>query len=118
MSEKLEWCLPRCLPGISPPLTTRRLESRGAVDRELSLSTWTAKAHLLRQEQAAILAEILLEIDPDDAEIVERGKYIASNGGDYKKLRGLPAIGRGVSGAVAGSDPVRALLAKERWQGR
>ncbi len=29
----------------------------------------------------------------------------ATAGGDERKLRGIPAIGRGVSGAVAGSSP-------------
>jgi hypothetical protein len=72
----------------------------------------------VRVEQAAILAEILLEIDPDDEKIVDRHKHIASNGGDSQKLRGLPAIGRGVQGALHGSNPVEALLAKERRQGR
>jgi hypothetical protein len=31
-----------------------------------------------------------------------------------ERLRGLPAIGRGVSGAIAGSNPSAALIAKER----
>jgi hypothetical protein len=35
-------------------------------------------------------------------------------GGDVERLRGLPAIGRGVSGSTVETDPVRALLAKER----
>jgi hypothetical protein len=39
-------------------------------------------------------------------------------GDDLDRLRGLPAIGRNVSGAMAGSDPSRALLAKERRRGR
>ena len=63
------------------------------------------KAHNLRVTQAAILAEVLLELDPAIWRIVDRGKHIASNGGDNLKLRGLPAIGRGVSGAVARLDP-------------
>jgi len=32
---------------------------------------------------------------------------------DPVDLRGLPAIGRGVSGAVRGSQPERALIAKQ-----
>ena len=32
---------------------------------------------------------------------------------DPRELRGLPAIGPGVAGATAGSNPLRALLAKE-----
>jgi hypothetical protein len=37
----------------------------------------------------------------------------ATAGGDPARLRGLPAVARGTSGAVFGTDPVRALLAKE-----
>ena len=40
----------------------------------------------------------------------------ATAAGDGMRLRGIPAVARGVSGAVAGSDPVRALLPKERRQ--
>ena len=76
------------------------------------------RAHNLRVTQAAIFAEVLMGIDPDDEKIIDRAKHIASNGGDSQKLRGLPAIGRGVSGAVAGSNPVSALLPKERRAGR
>lgn len=32
---------------------------------------------------------------------------------DRQRLRGIPAISRGVAGAVAGTDPYRALAAKE-----
>jgi hypothetical protein len=32
---------------------------------------------------------------------------------DAVRLRGIPAIGRGVSGAIGGTDPVRALEHKE-----
>ena len=38
----------------------------------------------------------------------------ATAGGDGRRLRGIPAVARGTSGAVFGTDPVRALLAKER----
>ena len=37
----------------------------------------------------------------------------ATSGGDESRLRGLPAIGRGVSGATVEADPVKALLANE-----
>ena len=72
--------------------------------------SWSVKAHELRVYQARVLADILVEMDPDD----ERLKAWQSRGSSSPaNLRGLPAIGRGVSGAVAGSDPLRALLAKE-----
>jgi hypothetical protein len=37
----------------------------------------------------------------------------SADGHDPARLRGLPAIGRNVSGATSHTDPVRALLAKE-----
>ena len=74
------------------------------------MSSWTTPAHQLKAEQARILAEVLLEL-PDD---VPTGRqYRGSNGADHHKLRGLPAIGRGVAGCVPGTDPVRALMAKQ-----
>jgi hypothetical protein len=45
-------------------------------------------------------------------------KELASALAEPGSLRGIPAIGRGTAGAVAGSDPLRALLAKERRNGR
>jgi hypothetical protein len=35
-------------------------------------------------------------------------------GGDWRKLRGLPVIARGVSGEVMGSRPDRAILRLDR----
>jgi hypothetical protein len=37
----------------------------------------------------------------------------ATAAGDARRLRGIPAHARGISGAIAGTDPLRALLAKE-----
>jgi hypothetical protein len=34
-------------------------------------------------------------------------------GGDARQLRGIPAVGQSVSGAVPGSDPEAALMAKQ-----
>jgi hypothetical protein len=34
--------------------------------------------------------------------------------GDGRRLRGIPAVSRGTGGAIAGTDPLRALLVKER----
>lgn len=44
--------------------------------------------------------------------------YRGTAAGDERRLRGLPAIARGTRGAIAGTDPLRALLAKERRNGR
>jgi hypothetical protein len=42
----------------------------------------------------------------------------ATSGGDSRRLRGIPAVGRGCSSTITGTDPLRALLANEsrrRW---
>lgn len=64
-------------------------------------SSWTTKAHQLREHQADMYAEVLRTIDPDDLEPV----YRTTAGGDEQKLRGIPAIGRGVTGAIPGTSP-------------
>ena len=55
------------------------------------------------------LAKLLLELGEEAP---------ASSGvtaaGDERRLRGIPAVSRHSSGAIAGTDPLRALLAKER----
>jgi hypothetical protein len=70
------------------------------------MSTWTTKAHELRIAQAQQVAAILRDLDPNDTRTFDDAKtYIATAGGDEQKLRGIPAIGRGVQGAVPGSNP-------------
>ncbi len=62
------------------------------------------------------LARILLEAKVDDEEVVANPR---AAGGDPRRLRGIPVVGnRGVGGAVAGTDPLRALMAKENRNGR
>jgi hypothetical protein len=65
------------------------------------VSAWTARAHEQRQAQAACLAAVLRDADP----IVLERAYRATAAGDSRKLRGIPAIGRGVAGAVNGTSP-------------
>jgi hypothetical protein len=65
---------------------------------------------LMEREQAAKLAEILLEVGESAPPEVSSHAI----GGDRDRLRGLPAVGPGISGTSPGTDPVRALLAKER----
>ena len=61
------------------------------------------------------LARILLEVgEPAPDPKLYRG----TAAGDERRLRGLPAVARGTSGAIAGTDPLRALLAKERRNGK
>ena len=58
------------------------------------------------------LARILLEVGkPAPAPKL----YAATAGGDGRRLRGIPAHAKGTGGgAIAGTDPLRALLVKER----
>lgn len=78
------------------------------------MSTWTARAHQLRAEQARILAQILLDLDPDDPRTLQDAKHIASPAGHEKKLRGIPVTGvKGVGGTVHGTQPLQALMAKQ-----
>ena len=75
------------------------------------MSTWTVPAHQLHQEQARILAEALLDMNPDDPELAKR--YAATAAGDSRRLRGIPALARGVGSAIPGTNPLQALIAKE-----
>ena len=49
-----------------------------------------------------------------------RGRMIGfrSAEDDLARLRALPAVAPGVAGAIPGTDPLRALLAKERRNGK
>ena len=73
------------------------------------MSTWTARTHELHTAQARQLADILLDIDPNEPAIKEK-RYRATAAGDERKLRGIPAIARGVPGAIPGSSPHHARL--------
>ena len=65
------------------------------------------------------LARILLETG-EPAPRGPRGKLIGHRSAedDPSRLRGLPAIGRNVAGALRGSNPVAALLQKESQRRR
>lgn len=68
--------------------------------------SWTTKAHELRTIQAQQVAAILRDLDPNDTRTFDDAKiYQQTNGGDEQKLRGIPAIGRGVSGCIPGTSP-------------
>jgi hypothetical protein len=67
-------------------------------------------AYQERIEDERRLAAILLETGEAAPPKTAAG---ATAGGDASRLRGIPALGRGVQGALAGSSPVGALLAKE-----
>lgn len=65
------------------------------------MSIWTARAHDLRRAQAQQLAEILTDVNTTHLEQT----YRTTAAGDERKLRGIPAIGRGVTGAIPGTSP-------------
>jgi len=71
--------------------------------------------HQQKAEDLRKLARILLETGASLDEL--QGKtwkpVNGAGGAEPARLRGLPAIGRNVSGAIPGTDPLRALLAKE-----
>ena len=64
------------------------------------MSLWTTKAHQLLAAQAQQLAEIIQDADQPDTQA-----YRATAGGDERKLRGIPAVARGVQGAIPGTRP-------------
>jgi hypothetical protein len=59
----------------------------------------------LDAENARTLARIALEVAAERPEAVAG----ATAAGDERKLRGIPALGRGVQGAIPGSEPGRNL---------
>lgn len=56
-------------------------------------------------------AEVLAEFARETGEGLTFGGATAA--GDERKLRGIPAIGRGVAGAIPDTNPLAAVLAKE-----
>lgn len=69
------------------------------------LGAWLERGERREAEERAKLRDVERTLDtPGDG----------TAGGDYRRLRGLPAIGRGVGGAIAHTDPMRELLRKER----
>jgi hypothetical protein len=69
------------------------------------MNSWTTKAHQLRQHQAAILVEILQDLQPDDPRTIQHARPHQTHQASAGDLRGIPAIGRGVAGAIPGSSP-------------
>lgn len=58
----------------------------------------------MRAEQARVLAEAII----DTGRSVEEQRA-ATPAGDVSRLRGIPAVGRGVGGAIRGTRPTDAL---------
>ena len=69
----------------------------------------------LEAEQARILAELAAEAAEADDDVPMRATPV----GDWRRMRGLPMIGRGVAGAVSGSNPEREVVRRlGEWSGR
>lgn len=58
----------------------------------------------LDAEHAELIRRALADSDP----LAPMRSYDPTLGGDTARLRGIPAIGRGVTGAIPGTDPERA----------
>lgn len=56
-------------------------------------------------EQRSHARALELQVTEQSVDVRERKHY--HDPADSRSLRGIPAIGRGVSGAIAGSDPSR-----------
>jgi hypothetical protein len=64
-----------------------------------------------RQLEAADRAKVDRIVEAADDEPATAAGATAR--GDGRRLRGIPAVGRGASSTMFGTDPLRALLAKE-----
>lgn len=65
-------------------------------------------------EAEAKIARILLETGEPLPEAPDARTLTSVTHGDPARLRGIPAVSRLTSGAIHGTDPMRALLAKDR----
>ena len=65
-------------------------------------------AELQKYEDECKVAKILVEARPAPTNMAG-----VTSGGDERRLRGLPCVGRGVSGAMHGTNPAQAAVANE-----
>lgn len=73
------------------------------------LPRFTAQSE--RVKDAERLAKIVLEVDKAAA---DPRPVNGAGGGDPRRMRGFPIVGvRGAGGTSPGTDPARALIAKE-----
>ena len=85
-----------------PPLLPRLLQVTQAIEDERKL------------------AKIILETGglPDEVDDSKPSSRLTrgADGHDWRRRRGLPMVGKGISGAMPGTNPLGALIAKERGQ--
>jgi hypothetical protein len=75
----------------------------------LGFSTWETHA-----KNARLLAELARQQSGNVAEErEERRRAVQATAADGRSLRGLPAIGRGVTGAIYGTNPEDAALSRQ-----
>ena len=65
------------------------------------MNLWKTKAHDLRAAQARLLLELARDTTTDNTALT----YRVTPAGDERRLRGIPAIGRGVQGHIPGTRP-------------
>jgi hypothetical protein len=66
-------------------------------------------------EDAAKLERVLSETGAEQPEPEVRP---SARGGDWRRMRGLPIVSRGVAGAIPDTNPARAVLEIELRRGR
>ncbi len=85
-----------------PPLLPRFLQATQAIEDERKL------------------AKIILETGglPDEVDDSKPSSRLTrgADGHEWRRRRGLPMVGKGISGAMPGTNPLGALIAKERQQ--
>ena len=74
----------------------------------------TIAIHMPQVPQLARL-DPFATVDALEAPVTAAGGTAA---GDERRLRGIPAVGRGCAGAIAGTRPDSALLSRERRRGQ
>ncbi len=73
--------------------------------------TFAQRNAQLDAHNAALLIRIALETSTSDTPIHQAKGATAA--GDERKLRGIPCLAQGVGNTIHGTDPLRALLAKQ-----
>jgi hypothetical protein len=91
-------------------------EARRPCGRTITLGARAATAAPLHGRSCLGRAEARQDLARHGETRPPKSSAGATSGGDGRRLRGIPAVSRGTSGAIAGTDPVSALLAKG-WTG-
>ncbi len=82
------------------------------LDEARLLPRYRPRAELIQNQADVLQAELERAVDEGVDTTAPRWKTPV--GDDFQRLRGLPAVAKGVGSVAPGTDPLRALLAKER----